>query len=60
MGFVAFMESLYFEGLDLAREPDCGRDIELWPSGALPALGVNSRPDHRSEDSDCGFVRNRT
>ena len=29
MAFVAFMESLYFEGLDLTREPDYGRDIEL-------------------------------
>ncbi len=27
--FVAFMESLYVEGLDLGREPDFGRDAEL-------------------------------
>jgi antitoxin Phd len=27
--FVDFMESLYAEGLDLAREPDYGRDVEL-------------------------------
>ncbi len=27
--FVAFMESLYVEGLDLSREPDHGRDVEL-------------------------------
>jgi len=27
--FVAFMESLYVDGLDLAREPDHGRDVEL-------------------------------
>jgi antitoxin Phd len=27
--FVEFMESLYAEGLDLSREPDCGRDVEL-------------------------------
>src|SRR3984893_1315486 len=27
--FVEFMESLYAEGLDLGREPDCGRDVEL-------------------------------
>jgi hypothetical protein len=27
MAFVAFMESLYIEGLDLTREPDYGRDI---------------------------------
>jgi antitoxin Phd len=27
--FVAFMESLYVEGLDLVREPDHGRDVEL-------------------------------
>jgi prevent-host-death family protein len=26
---VDFMESLYVEGLDLTREPDRGRDIEL-------------------------------
>ena len=27
--FVEFMESLYAEGLDLGREPDSGRDVEL-------------------------------
>jgi len=27
--FVEFMESLYVEGLNLIREPDHGRDIEL-------------------------------
>jgi len=27
--FVEFMESLYVEGLDLNREPDHGRDVEL-------------------------------
>jgi antitoxin Phd len=27
--FVEFMESLYVEGLDLSREPDYGRDVEL-------------------------------
>jgi antitoxin Phd len=27
--FVPFMESLHVEGLDLTREPDLGRDIEL-------------------------------
>ena len=27
--FVAFMESLHIEGLDLTREPDYGRDVEL-------------------------------
>ena len=27
--FVEFMESLYVEGLDLSREPDRGRDVEL-------------------------------
>ena len=27
--FVEFMESLYAEGLDLSREPDYGRDVEL-------------------------------
>lgn len=27
--FVEFMESLYVEGLNLSREPDYGRDIEL-------------------------------
>ena len=27
--FVRFMESLYVEGLDLSREPDHGRDVEL-------------------------------
>ena len=27
--FVEFMESLYVEGLDLNREPDRGRDLEL-------------------------------
>jgi antitoxin Phd len=27
--FVAFMESLYIEGLDLGREPDRSRDVEL-------------------------------
>ena len=27
--FVAFMESLRLEGLDLMRDPDHGRDIEL-------------------------------
>ena len=27
--FVEFMESLYVEGLDLSREPDYGRDIDL-------------------------------
>ncbi|HEX7758748.1 MAG TPA: type II toxin-antitoxin system prevent-host-death family antitoxin [Caulobacteraceae bacterium] len=26
---VAFMEALHLEGLDIAREPDVGRDIEL-------------------------------
>ncbi len=26
---VAFMESIYVEGLDLTREPDRGRDAEL-------------------------------
>jgi hypothetical protein len=30
MAFVAFMESLYLQGLDLTREPDHGRDMELW------------------------------
>jgi antitoxin Phd len=29
LGFVEFMESLYVEGLDLGREPDSGRDVEL-------------------------------
>lgn len=28
-GFVDFMESLYVEDLDLSREPDRGRDVEL-------------------------------
>ena len=27
--FVEFMEGLYAEGLDLSREPDSGRDVEL-------------------------------
>ena len=27
--FVEFMESLYIDGLDLRREPDPGRDVEL-------------------------------
>ena len=27
--FVQFMESLYVEGIDLTREPDHGRDVEL-------------------------------
>src|SRR2546430_2776444 len=27
--FVEFMESLYAEGLELGREPDYGRDVEL-------------------------------
>jgi len=27
--FVQFMESLHVEGLDLSREPDRGRDVEL-------------------------------
>ena len=27
--FVEFMESLHVEGLDLGREPDYGRDVEL-------------------------------
>lgn len=27
--FVPFMESLHVEGLDLSREPDYGRDVEL-------------------------------
>src|SRR6266403_188224 len=27
--FVEFMESLYAEGLDLGREPDFGRNVEL-------------------------------
>ncbi len=27
--FVEFMESLHVEGLDLTREPDRGRDVEL-------------------------------
>ena len=27
--FVAFMEDLYFDGLDLARETDRGRDLDL-------------------------------
>ena len=27
--FVEFMESLYAEGLDLSREPDYGRGVEL-------------------------------
>jgi antitoxin Phd len=27
--FVEFMESLHVEGLDLGREPDRGRDVEL-------------------------------
>ena len=27
--FVEFMESLHVEGLDLSREPDFGRDVEL-------------------------------
>jgi len=27
--FVEFMESLHVEGLDLRREHDCGRDVEL-------------------------------
>jgi prevent-host-death family protein len=27
--FVEFMESLYVEGLELDREPDHGRDVEL-------------------------------
>ena len=27
--FVEFMESLYAEGMDLGREPDSGRDVEL-------------------------------
>ena len=27
--FVEFMESLYVDGLDLTREPDRGRDVEL-------------------------------
>ncbi|MEZ2128170.1 MULTISPECIES: type II toxin-antitoxin system Phd/YefM family antitoxin [unclassified Sinorhizobium] len=29
MPFVQFMESLHLDGLDLEREPDFGRDIEL-------------------------------
>jgi len=28
--FVEFMESLFAEGLELSREPDSGRDVELW------------------------------
>jgi len=27
--FLEFMESLYLDGLDLAREADYGRDVEL-------------------------------
>ena len=27
--FVEFMESLHVDGLDLSREPDFGRDVEL-------------------------------
>jgi antitoxin Phd len=27
--FVAFLESLHMEGLDLSREPDIGREVEL-------------------------------
>lgn len=27
--FMQFMESLYLDGLDLEREPDHGRDVEL-------------------------------
>ena len=27
--FVEFMESLHVDGLDLSREPDYGRDVEL-------------------------------
>jgi antitoxin Phd len=27
--FVPFMESLHLGGLDLEREPDAGRDVEL-------------------------------
>jgi antitoxin Phd len=29
LSFVEFMESLFVEGFDLAREPDHGRDVEL-------------------------------
>ena len=29
LAFVAFMEGLHLDGLDIAREPDQGRDIEL-------------------------------
>jgi antitoxin Phd len=29
VAFVEFMESLYVEGLDLSRETDYGRDVEL-------------------------------
>jgi prevent-host-death family protein len=29
LSFVAFMESLHVPGLDLGREPDRGRDVEL-------------------------------
>jgi antitoxin Phd len=29
LAFVEFMESLHVEGLDLTREPDRGRDVEL-------------------------------
>src|SRR5262249_14419485 len=29
LSFVEFMESLHVEGLDLSREPDYGRDVEL-------------------------------
>ena len=29
LAFVEFMESLHVEGLDLSREPDYGRDVEL-------------------------------
>ena len=27
--FIEFMESLYVEGLNLSREPDYGRDVDL-------------------------------
>jgi antitoxin Phd len=29
LSFVEFMESLHAEGLDLSREPDFGRDVDL-------------------------------
>ncbi len=34
LSFLAFTESLDMDGVDLTREPDCGRDVET-PDGVL-------------------------